>query len=183
MSFTYDGNGLLIDVEDSSTGHYTFAYETIDNQSYIQSVTDFANRTVLYTHYKTGDNDFANGNPGDLKLVRSPVIIGEPDKTVTYTYSKDAINPLLAGNLLTIKDARGHTYLKNTYAATRNVQDLNFDRLMKQQWGDEGQEIHLTYATIPANQQSSLNGASSRRSSTTAKATSKSFSTTSKTKV
>ena len=68
-------DGLLIDVEDTLQRHYTFVYETIDNHSYLQSVTDFSSRTVLYSHY--GINE-TGGNPGDLKSVRSPVVTDTP---------------------------------------------------------------------------------------------------------
>ena len=42
---------------------------------YIDSITDFAGRTVTYEHYGEGESE---GSEGDLKSVTTPVVTGTP---------------------------------------------------------------------------------------------------------
>ena len=114
---------------------------------FIESVTDFAGRQVLYEYYQDGD---AGGSFGDLKSVTTPVIDSTEvfpvpsghhfplGKTTTYTYSKGFTDERLNHNLLTITDPKGQTYVTNTYHPTTDPTDINFDRIQTQVWGDSG---------------------------------------------
>ncbi|MEZ6083435.1 MAG: hypothetical protein R3E58_05660 [Phycisphaerae bacterium] len=84
---------------------------------YIQSVTDFAGRQIVYDYYQTPD---VGGDAGDLKSVTTPPIVGTPNgndfplgKTTIYTYSEGFADPRLNHNLLTITDPKGQTFLVN----------------------------------------------------------------------
>ena len=133
----------------------------------LQSVTDFAGRVVSYDYYQNGD---AGGSSGDLKSVTWPAVTGTPNgndfpagKTVIYTYSTGFADERLNHNLLTITDAKGQTWLNNTYAATTNPTDPNFDKLLKQVRGNPDEVI--THSTPPLAQLPPIASPSPRPSS------------------
>ena len=149
LSFFYDGLGRLFRVNDTLGRDIFVAYNAA---GFISDITDFTSRTWHYEYYGPGDPD---GNPGDLKSCRLPPVTGTPNgndfpagKTTTYTYSKGFAEPRLNGNLLTITDPKGQTYLRNTYATNASPGDLNFDRILRQQWGDSGDVIDMVYETV-----------------------------------
>jgi len=138
LSFHYDGSGRLVSVIDTLSRTYTISYNT---DGYIESVSDFAGRQVLYDYYQDTDPD---GSAGDLRSVRSPAVVTTTDfpvpaedghqfpngKVWIYTYTKglpdiSAIHPQilpskslysLNHNLQTIRDGNGDIYIRITYA-------------------------------------------------------------------
>ncbi|MBI4717155.1 MAG: hypothetical protein HY763_05065 [Planctomycetes bacterium] len=169
ISFSYDAAGRLTTIHDtldlaSHNRDITIAYNA---DGKIASVTDYTGRQVVYTYYQTGD---AGGSTGDLKSVRSPVVVGTPHgndfpagKTTVYTYTKGFADERLNHNLLTITDPNGQTYLQNIYAHTvaptdsRYTQDpanINFDRVVRQVWGYPWDTVDFVYkpqTPTPAN--------------------------------
>ncbi len=148
MGFAYDPSGRLSTITDTLGRNITIAYNA-DN--FIASVTDFDGRVVQYDYY---DGIEPGGSFGDLKSVTTPTVTGTPNgndfpagKTTTYTYSSGFADDRLNHNLLTITDPRGNTIAVNEYASTTDPDDLLFDRVVRQTWGDVGDLIDLTYVT------------------------------------
>lgn len=145
MTLQYDGSGRLTTITDTLGRNVTVAY----TGSNIASVTDFAGRQVQYQYYNGVE---PGGGLGDLKSVRTPVVTGTPTgndfplgKLTTYTYSTGSGDANLNHNLLTITDAKGQTYLINFYATTTNTNAIEYDHLVRQNWGDAGDLIDLVY--------------------------------------
>ncbi len=146
LSFFYDFTGRLVRVRDTLERDILIAY---NSDGYISTVTDFAGRQVSYDYYAAVDTE---GNAGDLKFATSPAVVGTPNgndfptgKTVTYTYSRDFADDRLNHNLLTITDARGQMWLRNTYASTLDTADFDFDRLVQQAHGGPSDLIKFHY--------------------------------------
>ena len=156
ISFDYDAAGLLVAVHDTldTATHnrdITIAY---NGDGFIESVTDFAGRSVTYAHY---DGVEVGGNFGDLKSVTTPPVMNTPNfpipaghdyfagKKTTYTYSTGFADDRLNHNLLSITDPKGQTYLINEYDPTTDDNNLNFDRIVRQTWGNTGDLIDLVY--------------------------------------
>jgi len=139
QTFSYDGTGRLITINDTLNRTITLEYNPQDR---IASLSDFTGRELLYGYSASGD----------LTSVRSPIVTGTPNandfpvgKTTTYTYSQGFPDERLNHNLLTITDPKGQTFLVNTYAATANPQDPDFDRVISQQWGEPGDDLSVAY--------------------------------------
>jgi len=149
ITFGYDAAGRLVRITDTLARDVTVEYDGLGR---ISSVTDFAGRQVKYEHYSGGES---GGGAGDLKSVRSPVVVGTPNgndfpagKTTVYTYSKGTADERLDHNLLTVTDPRGTTWLRNGYAATKDPTELAFDRLQRQAVGEAGDVIHVRYFPV-----------------------------------
>ncbi len=158
-----NGNTLRFDY-DPLTGGLTTVTDTLDrpiNMAYtadgkIASVTDWAGRQVHYAYYQDGER---GGSPGDLKSVTTPAVVPAAEftvppgheypggKTTVYTYSSGFADDRLNHNLLTITDPAGQTFLVNEYAATQDPDQLDFDHLVRQTFGDPGEVIDLV--TVP----------------------------------
>jgi len=158
LEFFYDGLGRLERINDTLDRDILIAY---GGNGRISDITDFAGRTWHYEYYGAAE---PGGNPGDLKSCRTPLITGTPNgndfpsgRTVTYTYSKGFAEPERNGNLLTITDAKGQTWLRNTYATNTSPDDLEFDRVIRQVWGDSGDIIDIVY--VEANPTAANGGA------------------------
>ena len=167
MDFQYDDQGRLIRIIDTLDREILLEYIVIPNcngedRSLISSITDFKNRVIKYEYYRDGDED---GSCGDLKSVTSPRVIGTPNgndfpngKTTTYTYTTGFRDDELNHNLLTITDGRRNDpsdptfeigpYVKNEYASTSNPNNLNYDRIVRQIWGNPDDIIDLTYQRL-----------------------------------
>ena len=146
LTFAYDLSGRLQTITDTLGRPITLAYTPGD---LIASVTDFDGRQVRYEYY---DGIEPGGNLGDLKSVTTPAVTGTPNgndfpngKTTIYTYSTGFADERLNHNLLTITDPRGNTYLVNEYASTQDPNDFNFDRIVRQIWGDPGDVLDVAY--------------------------------------
>jgi RHS repeat-associated protein len=146
QTFDYDETGQLTTVTDSLDRNIDFEFDLNGN---LTRMTDFAGRQVTYEYF---DGVEAGGNMGDLKSVTTPAVTGTPNgndfpdgKTVTYTYSTGFADERLNSNLLTVTDPKGQTYLTNTYAATENPAELNFDRVQRQNLGNPGEVIDYVY--------------------------------------
>jgi len=171
--FPFDGSptaGKISSIVDRNGNAISFAYnattgrlETITDtlgrnigvfynpDGFVDHVQDFAGRQVVYQYYAAGIMG-DGGDFGDLKSVRSPIVTGTPNfndfpqgKTVTYTYSEGFADVRLNHNLLTITDAKGQLYLQNEYATTTNPSDLEFDRIVRQTWGNPNETIEIVY--------------------------------------
>jgi RHS repeat-associated protein len=125
ITFAYNAQGRLVTITDTLNRNITIAYTAA---GMIQSVTDFTGNQVRYTY----------SSSGNLLSARSPVVTGTPHgndflngRTWTYTYSAGLPHPALNGNLLTIHDSRGAPIVTNTYHATTNPNDPNFDRCIR----------------------------------------------------
>lgn len=114
LSYTYDGEKLTT-VTDSLDRAYAYAYLA---NGRLDTVTDGSSREVKLQYYTTGDT---LGGENDLKSVM--ISSGNPvqTKTISYTYSKVAGNETLSHNLKTLVDARGQTYVDNTFDANDRV--------------------------------------------------------------
>jgi len=163
LTFAYDNQGRLATVTDTLDRDIAIAYNP---DSLISTVTDFAGRVVRYEYY---DGVEPGGNLGDLKSATSPAVVGTPNgndfpdgKTVTYTYSTGFADERLNHNLLTATDRRRNDsndptfgdgpYLTNIYATTTNPNDLNFDRVIRQIWGNSDDIIDINYVPmLPSN--------------------------------
>jgi RHS repeat-associated protein len=151
LSFAYDDAfGRLTNVVDTLARNIQVAYNA---DGFISSVMDFAGRQFTYGYYQNGD---AGGTLGDLKSVTSPAVTGTPNgndfpagKTVTYTYSTGYADPHLNHKLLTITDAKGQTWLGNTYASTTNPADFNYGRLLSQMRGYSNEVLSFCYKPQP----------------------------------
>ena len=115
-------------------------------------------RQVRYEYYQQGE---PGGSFGDLKSVTTPAVVGTPNgndfpngKTTTYTYTTGFLDESLNHNLLTITDPKGQLYLQNIYAHTldpsdprytEDPADLNYDRIVRQIWGNPGDIIDVVY--------------------------------------
>ncbi|MCX6880062.1 MAG: autotransporter-associated beta strand repeat-containing protein [Verrucomicrobia bacterium] len=149
LTFQYATDGKLTTVVDTLGRNIQFAYNA---DGLLQSVTDFTGRVVSYAYYQNGD---PGGSAGDLKAVTYPAVTGTPNgndfptgKTVTYTYATGFTDARLNHNLLTITDAKGQTWLRNTYATTTNPADPDFDKLLRQARGNPNEVITFWYAAV-----------------------------------
>ncbi len=157
IEFFYDSQDRLIRVNDTLDRDIMIAYNAA---GFISSVTDFVGRVVSYEYY--GSNE-PGGSFGDLKSCTSPAITGTPNgndfpsgKTISYTYTKGFSDERLNHNLLTITDGRRNDpddstfgdgpFVVNSYTATQDPNDINYDRVTRQVWG--GGIIDLTYLTL-----------------------------------
>ena len=159
LVFEYDpGTGRLIAIHDTLDAPpanprvITISYNPF---GFIESVTDFTGRSVTYQYY---DGIEPGGNFGDLKSVTTPVVVGTPNgndfplgKTTVYTYSTGFGDPALNGNLLTVTDPRGQTFLINEYAPTINPPDGEIDHIIHQVRGDPTAIIAITMTASAAN--------------------------------
>jgi RHS repeat-associated protein len=155
FSLSYDLLGRLLSLVDTHGRTNSVSY---NSDGFVSAITDFTGRQVTYAYYQNGDT---GGSFGDLKSVTSPAVTGTPNgndfplgKTVTYTYSKGFADERLNHNLLTITDAKGQTWLRNTYAATTNAADYDFDRLLSQARGYSNEVLTFCYqpqSPAPAN--------------------------------
>jgi YD repeat-containing protein len=144
LQFQYDGAGRLVQVIDTLGRELAIAY---DANGFIRSVTDWSGRSVIYAYYGLSE---PGGSFGDLKSVTAPAVSGFPSgKTTTYTYSTGFADERLNHNLLTITDAKGQTWLVNTYAATQDPRDLRFDRVVRQQRGAPGEDVKIETELVP----------------------------------
>lgn len=146
MRFEYDDAGRLDEIIDTLDRSILVAYNT---EGYIESVTDFIGRSVTYDYYTDGD---ADGSTGDLKSVTSPAVLDTPNgndfpegKTSVYTYSTGFDDERLNHNLTSITDPKGQTFVRNIYATTTDPEERNYDRVVRQVWGDDGDNIDLVY--------------------------------------
>lgn len=157
LGFLYDVLGRLVEVQDTlhSAANERALRIAYNDAGFIDSLTDFTGRRVKYAYYGSGD---PAGGPGDLKNVTSPAVNMTPSgndfpsgKTVTYTYSVGFSDERLNHNLLSATDARGQTWLVNTYGAAPDLPDaLLFDRVVRQVYGGGGDQIDIVYEQEPA---------------------------------
>jgi RHS repeat-associated protein len=158
------GSGQLTTITDSLNRTISVTHNA---EGLIDTVTDFAGRTVVYDYYEDGD---AAGNAGDLKSVTTPAVISTPEfpippgheypagKTTTYTYTTGFSDEALNGDLLTMTDPKGQTYHQFVYAHTidpsdirftTDGSDIHFDRVVREIIGNAGEIIDFFYNEIP----------------------------------
>jgi cysteine-rich repeat protein/YD repeat-containing protein len=157
IKFEYDDQGRLATVFDplhdmTRPREISIAY---NSEGLIASVTDFTGRQVLYEYYQEGDSD---GSAGDLKSVRSPVVVGTPTgndfpdgKTTIYTFTNgtDGYYGDTLHGLTTITDAKGQVFLHNTYAPPpTDPLAYDFDRVIRQAIGDPNDAIDIVYVPL-----------------------------------
>ncbi len=163
LRFAYDEQGRLSEITDSLDRPIQVRY---NGQSLISEVVDFSGRVIRYEYF--GNNE-DGGNLGDLKSVTSPAVTNTPTendfpngKTTSYTYSTGFEDSRLNGNLQTITDGRRNDpsdptfgagpYLRNHYSATTDPDDPNFDRIVRQVWGNPDEVIDYHYSPLlPSN--------------------------------
>ena len=154
MQFGYDTLGRLESIIDTLGRTVLVNYDTGGRLS---SIVDFAGRAVTYSHYVPGD---LNGNAGDLKSATSPAVTGTPNgndfpngKTTTYEYATNTGSAALDGNLVTVIDPNGNTWMKNQYHSVTNPADPNHDRVSAHTLGNAGDVFHLVaVAVVPSAQ-------------------------------
>ena len=164
LEFGYDTNGRLDLITDTLGRDIQIRYHDgiPELAEFISEVEDFNSRVVRYEYY---DGVELGGDLGDLKSVRTPTVVGTPHgndfpngKTTTYTYTTGFTDDRLNHNLLTITDGRRNDqndptfgegpYLENTYAETTDPNDINFDRVVTQQWGHDSDIIDFVYVPL-----------------------------------
>ncbi|MHC4463999.1 MAG: RHS repeat domain-containing protein, partial [Planctomycetota bacterium] len=147
-TFDYDKYGRMIGTrKDQWASHNPVITISYNANGLIESVTDWTGRSVTYAYYTVGE---PNGSPGDLKSVTTPTVQDTPTgndfpegKTTTYTYSKGFADERLNHNLLSITDAKGQTYLQNTYGT--DPAELSFDHVTRQIVGEPNDIIDIAY--------------------------------------
>jgi len=159
LGFGYDAQGRLNRITDTLGRDIDIGYNA---DGFIATVTDFTGRVVRYDYY---DGAEPGGSFGDLKSVTTPAVVSTPNgndfpdgKTTSYTYSTGFADDRLNHNLLTITDGRRNDpndptfgqglYVVNTYAATTNPDDINFDRVVRQVWGHPIDIIDFIYTPL-----------------------------------
>ena len=163
LRFAYDTQGQLSEITDSLDRPIQVRY---NGQGLISEVEDFSGRVIRYDYF--GSNE-EGGNQGDLKSVTSPSVTDTPNqndfpngKKTSYTYSSGFEDKRLNGNLQTITDGRRNDpndptfgagpYLRNHYSATTDPDDPNFDRIVRQVWGNPDEVIDYNYSPLlPSN--------------------------------
>ncbi len=162
MRYQYDGLGRLVAIRDTLDDILVprVVMLSYNAQGRIETVTDWTGREVRYEYYGPADPD---GALGDLKLVRSPIIVADADynvlpgheypagKTTVYTYSRGFADDRLNHNLLTITDPKGQLYCSMAYAPTLSPSSLDFDRAARMTLGAQGplgDNIDLVYQTV-----------------------------------
>lgn len=149
LRFAYDSAGRMTNIVDTLDRSMRVAYHP---DGTIATVTDHLGRQVRYEYYRDGDSE---GGAGDLKSVTTPsvavAVAGNTfpnGKTRTYTYTRGFRDDRLNHNLLTVIDAAGQEYLRNTYAATTHPDDLLFDRVIRQSWGYTNEVMDFVYVAL-----------------------------------
>ena len=139
MRFEYNDDRQLTTIRDTFGRAYTLTWVA----GLITKLTDFSGREVVYEYYGEGD---AHGSFGDLKSVRTPVIVNTPNgndfpdgKKTVYTYYTNANNQALLSNLKTITHPNevvngGPPYVTFIYG-TDPDDTLTFDRVITQVHG------------------------------------------------
>src|SRR5678815_48314 len=142
MQFNYDSAGRLVAIIDTLGRPYQVQY---DGSGRVAMLLDFSGRSVVYSYYGTGNPLGANGM---LRTIRSPLVTGTPTgndfpagKTQTFTYSVGSPNAALNDNLLTVTDPRGQTCARFTYSPSLVATDVNFDRVVSMQLGNQADPI------------------------------------------
>ncbi|OGQ06143.1 MAG: hypothetical protein A2979_06195 [Deltaproteobacteria bacterium RIFCSPLOWO2_01_FULL_45_74] len=136
----YGADGYITQIKDRNGNTMRFEYNSVLSSEFkvLSSVTDTVGRKIEYTYNSSGNlteiKDFSGrtiqfnySQQGDLISVTNPA-----GQTMRYTYSSGYLDDReeLNHNILTVVDAKGQTYLKNTYSI--------YDRVIKQTFGDEG---------------------------------------------
>lgn len=141
MSIMRDASGAIAQIEDTQGRNYMFTY---DSSGRLVGLADFRGRQVT----------FARDANGDLTSVTTPAVVGTPTgndfpmgKTTRFTYSSGNSDVRRNHNLISVIEepyaGTGSTAARprfvNTYAATTNPNNLEFDRVVAQRIGhDDG---------------------------------------------
>ena len=157
LNFEYDPVGRLVAIQDTlhtpgNPREIMIGYNADDR---IATVTDFTGRQVVYNYYQDGDSD---GSAGDLKSVRSPVVVGTPTgndfpdgKTTIYKFTNgtDGYYGDTLHGLSVIADPKGQTFLHNTYAPPpTDPLAYDYDRVVRQAVGDPNDVIDIVYEPL-----------------------------------
>lgn len=133
--FSYDSNGLLDEITD--TRGEVIELDYVNGR--ITEVTDTAaGRVIEYEYY---DGTTSDGSSGDLKSVRSPVVVGTsngdnfPDgKTRTYKYNTGESPDELNHYITEVINGKGQTTIENTYEFVDA--SVDYYRVKSQEHGD-----------------------------------------------
>ncbi len=106
LNFAYNTDKQLTTVTDTLGRVITYAYNA---NARLSSVTDFNGRAVNLAYYAAGD---AGGSANDLKSVT--IAVGASTKTISFSYTG-------SHNLQNLIDAKGQTYVTNTYDTNNRV--------------------------------------------------------------
>lgn len=129
ITFQYNRYGLLVKVIDTIGREYNYTYNKEGKLAYIE---DFSGRRILFSFDRYGD----------LVSVTSPKTFDYPEgKKKRYGYSFGNNNEKLNHNIVRIMDPAGNIYLKNHYGD----KGFGFDRVIKQQYGEDGEEMTIHY--------------------------------------
>ena len=159
IEFDYDGQGRLkrvfypeLQTPDGLPIRRIDIYYNEDG--FIDRIEGTEGRLVKYEYYRKDEID---GEYGDLKRVtrvaRPPAIgdyLPSSDQTTDYTYSTGFSDRRRNNNLLTITSG-GIKWLENEYSTNELGNDFNFDRILKQRWGNIDDTAEVTYtSTVPS---------------------------------
>ena len=145
MLFGYDASGLLVSIADAMGRVVNLRY----TNGRLSSVEDDTGREVRYDYYGPSDPD---GTEGDLKSVRSPLVVGTPHgndfpngKTTNYTYTSGFSDPDLNSNLTAVIDGEGRAVFNTKY--TKAGVGINHDQV-ESMHHVEREHVSFTYQKI-----------------------------------
>jgi RHS repeat-associated protein len=150
MDFSYSSFSgsapLLATITDSLDRNIALNYGFFGTAWRVTSVTDWTSRQYIYT-YDTS---------GRLKTKATP-----ESNTCTFTYVGEVTpptitDPILTDNIESITDAKGQLYLRNEYGTDPSTLLNDYDRVVRQFWGDQpsvpagtdGDRIDISYEPI-----------------------------------
>ncbi|MFZ3232589.1 MAG: Ig-like domain-containing protein [Patescibacteria group bacterium] len=130
LSFAYSEDGKLAFATDALGRTFSYAY---GSGSRLESVTGPDGNSVSFAYYSNSDQ---GGGEGDLKS--ATMRNGGSERSVSFTYQKDATSETLSHNLLTLTDSNGNAYVTNAYDAD--------DRVVSQKYGNG--TLSYSYETV-----------------------------------
>lgn len=130
LSFDYSDDGKLSSATDAIGRTFAYSY---GSGSRLESVVGTNGDSASFAYYVNGGE---GGNEGDLQSVT--MRNNGLERSISFTYQKDATSEILSHNLLTLTDSNGHVYVTNAYDGG--------DRVATQKYGDG--TLSYSYETV-----------------------------------
>lgn len=130
LAFDYSDDGKLSSATDAVGRTFAYSY---GSGSRLESVVGTNADSASFAYYANEDE---GGNEGDLKSVT--MRNNGLERSISFTYQKDATSETLSHNLLTLTDSNGNVYVTNAYDED--------DRVATQKYGDG--TLSYSYETV-----------------------------------